>query len=101
MDALTLLVLSLATYRLATDLAWEDGPFELYARGRGLVAARAGRDHWLTTGVNCPICLSFWIAFVGALLLVVLLGVPLVWLVGYWLAAAGAASFLARQGSGS
>jgi hypothetical protein len=76
-----------AVYRVATDLAWEDGPFDLYARGRGWVIARYGKDDWRSEGVGCPICWSFWLALPAAL----------VWGPLAWLGIAGAAAFLARR----
>ena len=84
---LVLLLAALAVYRLATDLAWEVGPFELYARWRGWVIARYGKDDWRSEGVTCPICLSFWLA----------LPALFVWGPLAWLGIAGAAAFLARR----
>lgn len=87
MDSLFLSILAaLATYRLATDLALEDGPFAIYAWGRGRVIARYGLDHWLSEGVCCPICWSFWISSPAAYF----------WGVLAWLAIAGAVAFLVR-----
>jgi len=91
MTLLDYILLSLATYRLATDLAWEDGPFEVFAWARGQALVRFGPEHWVTGGVSCPICLAFWIAPV---VLGLWAWVP--WLV-IWLAVAGAAALLARQ----
>lgn len=90
MDILTLIMLTLAVYRVATDLAREDGPADAFARLRGAVFARLGADHWLSAGVACPICLSFWLA--PALLLLWRLLPALV----VWLAIAGGAALLAR-----
>jgi hypothetical protein len=75
-----------AVYRLATDLAWEAGPGALYEKWRGVVQARYGAEHWLSEGVSCPICLSFWLA----------LPALFVWGPLFWLGIAGAAAFLAR-----
>lgn len=81
------LIIALAVYRLATDVALMDGPFALYAQARGMVIAHFGKDHWLSEGVCCPICLSFWIA-----LPVAFLYGPLV-----WLAIAGAVALAVRM----
>lgn len=90
---MVLLVLAvLAVYRLATDLAWEDGPFDAYGTLRGRVLTRYGKDDWRSAGVSCPICISFW------------LSIPLAFVVApwdatlvlYWLGIAGAAALLAR-----
>lgn len=83
---LELILTAFAVYRLVTDLAWEDGPFALYAWGRGRVIARFGPDHWLSEGVCCPICWSFWLSLPAAF----------AWGVAAWLAIAGAVAFLVR-----
>lgn len=90
MGWLTFILAALAVYRLATDLAWEDGPLGLYAHWRGWVLARYGADHWLSEGVGCPICLSFWLSLPAAYL----------WGVLAWLGIAGTAAFLARKSNG-
>lgn len=81
-----LLLATLAVYRIATDLAWEDGPFDLYAWGRGWVMERYGADGWRSAGVSCPICLSFW------------LSLPAIYFWGplAWLGIAGAVALLVR-----
>jgi hypothetical protein len=53
----------LATWRLAHLVAREDGPFDLVLR----VRARAG-DGMLGRLMDCPYCLSLWIAAPAALL---------------------------------
>ena len=86
MEAVTGILACLAVYRLATDFAWEAGPGALYERIRGWALARYGADHWLSEGVSCPICLSFWLALPAAF----------TWGPLSWLGIAGAAAFLAR-----
>jgi hypothetical protein len=81
-----LLLAALTVYRLATDLAWEDGPFDLFARLRGAVMSRAGANSWLSSGVNCPICLSFWLSLPAAYL----------WGALAWLGIAGAVALAVR-----
>jgi hypothetical protein len=89
MPASALILAALAVYRIATDLAWEDGPFGLSARMRGRVLSRYGADDWRSIGVTCPICWSFWLALPAAAL----------WGPLAWLGIAGAAAFLARMRS--
>lgn len=89
LNLFTFIIAVFATYRLATDLAWEDGPMGLYARWRGLVMTRYGAHDWRSEGVNCPICLSFWLSLPAAF----------VWGPLAWLGIAGAAAFLARISS--
>lgn len=90
MSTLAYTLVALATYRVATDIAWEDGPGEVFATLRGAAVQRFGSGHWVADGIACPICVSFWAA---PALLVAWLHLP--WLVA-WLAVAGAAAFLAR-----
>lgn len=89
-DGVDILIACLATYRLATDVAWERGPGDAYERLRGWATQRWGADSWQAEGVACPICVSFWAA---PALLVLYTLIP--WLV-LWLAVAGAAALLAR-----
>lgn len=91
MSALAYILVALAVYRVATDLAWEDGPVEAFAWLRGQAHVRFGPAHWATNGLSCPICLSFWVTPL-VLLLWHTEARPLV----MWLAVAGAAAFLAR-----
>lgn len=89
-NALDVILIALAAYRLAADLAWEDGPFEAFAWLRGQAHMRFGPHHWVTNGVSCPICLGFWLAPV-----LLLLWPAAPWLVT-WLAVAGAVALLVR-----
>lgn len=86
------LLAALAVYRIATDLAWEYGPFGLFARMRGWAMTHA--PHWVAEGVTCPICWSFWLSLpVGLWLSFDLLGIL------YWLAIAGAVALAVRATS--
>jgi hypothetical protein len=85
---LDLLIATLAVYRVATDLAYMDGPFDLFSRLRGAAVERLGAGHWVTVGLHCPICISFWLALPLA-----------IWFGWAWLAIAGAVTFLVRIGA--
>src|SRR5688572_3138767 len=70
------IIAALAVYRLASMIAYEDGPADVFARLRGRVAAVAwdGKpetwgQHWAARGLSCPLCVSFWLAWPAALLL--------------------------------
>lgn len=79
----------LATYRVATDIATENGPGNLFAHIRRLLLP------WLGDGVACPVCVSFWLALpasVAAVLAEPALD-PLLWPL-WWLAVAGGARLL-------
>ncbi len=53
----------LAIYRLAYLVAIERGPFDLAQRLRTAVYQRYGAASWQFAGVTCPLCISFWFAF--------------------------------------
>jgi hypothetical protein len=86
MEILTFVLLVFAVYRLATDFAWMSGPFHVFDYIRGWSIQKFGIYSWITEGVNCPICLSFWFAL------------PLIYThdAVWWLAVAGASAFLSR-----
>lgn len=56
-----LLIWSLIIYRLATDFAEMDGPFEWFSRVRGFMILKSDKYPWIADGVFCPICISFWL----------------------------------------
>lgn len=88
MDAVTLLLAALATYRLARMVATEEGPFGVFVALRG----RLDPDQrtWIGRGLNCPLCVGFWAAPLALGLL--WLWPPLAW----WLGCAGAATLLQK-----
>lgn len=93
---LIIILLTLGVYRIAYDLARMDGPFNLYEMWRSFFVNRFGIGHWITEGVTCPICLSFWIAVPAAGFAVWLLGVSWYLYFMIWLGIAGAALALVR-----
>jgi len=88
MDALTFVLLVLATYRLARMVASEEGPFGVFHQLRGWLDP--DQKTWLGRGVNCALCVGFWAAPI--VLGLHALWPPLVW----WLAVAGAAVILTK-----
>lgn len=74
------IVLTLAVYRVAYLITREDGPLDLFAKLRGWLDPR--QQTWIGRGLNCILCVSFWIGLLGALL------VGASWL--EWLAVCGA-----------
>lgn len=85
---LELIIITLAVYRVATDLAYMDGPFDLFSKLRGAMIERFGAGHWVAIGIQCPICVSFWLSLFTAY-----------WFGWAWLAIAGAVAFLVRIGA--
>jgi len=91
MTPIALLLASLITYRMARMLAWEEGPFSVFVKFRG----RFDPDQrtWLGRGLNCPLCVGFWLA-----LPITALFMPLDWsLIIAWWAVAGAQTVLQKQ----
>lgn len=60
----------LAVYRVALMVSSEKGPFAIFEGLRGAVAKafppKDGKQHWLDQGINCPLCISFWLGFAAA-----------------------------------
>lgn len=63
MTALQLGVAILAVYRVAHMIAREDGPFDVLAWIRGKVDPE--QKTWVGRGINCVLCLSFWLSLVA------------------------------------
>jgi hypothetical protein len=59
----------LATYRVARMLALEEGAFGLFEWVRVEIGGTNPESTWLSRGLHCPLCISFWIALLAALLL--------------------------------
>lgn len=66
-SALTFIVATLATYRLSMALTEEEGPFSIFRAWRG--AIDPDQTTWLGRGVNCLLCVSFWVALPFAALI--------------------------------
>lgn len=59
-DAFTIVLSALATYRLVRLIAIEEGPFGWSQKLRGI--ADPDQRTWLGRGMACAWCISFWIA---------------------------------------
>lgn len=87
-----LTLIALAVYRVAHMVALEDGPGDVAARLRGWARQRFNRElspgveseHWITRGLHCPLCVSFWLTLPAGLLA----PNPWAWPL-WWLACAG------------
>ena len=82
-----LLVAVLATWRIAHLAAKEDGPFDLIVRARTLAGSGM-----LGRLMDCPYCLSLWVAAPAAFALATS---PVSWVFS-WLAISGGACFMER-----
>jgi hypothetical protein len=79
-------IVALAAYRVARMVALEDGPFDVFSRFRARFDKPRGQlKSWVGRGVECPLCLGFYIA-------ALMLGLSYIDYVFYgvlWLAVAG------------
>ena len=55
-----ILIWSLIIYRISTDIAYMSGPFNVFEHFRTWCIDHA--PDWVSEGVNCPICISWWLA---------------------------------------
>ncbi len=85
--ALEFLLASLATWRLAHLIAYEDGPWDVICQIR-----RKAGNGMLGELMDCPSCLSIW---VGAPITAITFGTSLHSVV-YWFAISGASVFLEK-----
>lgn len=57
-----LLVFWTAVFGIAYTMSNLHGPFGLCEKLRTWVKSKS-TEPWITTGIGCPICLSFWVSF--------------------------------------
>ena len=68
-------LVSLATWRVSSLFAREDGPFDLFLRFRMLLGTEFDKSSdeigtgWISKGILCVFCNSIWFSALGALLL--------------------------------
>lgn len=57
----SIIVWSLIVYRISSDIADMDGPFELFSKARQFAWNSKHIPLWVANGMECVICISFWI----------------------------------------
>lgn len=92
-------LLSLLVYRLARLIAIDDGPLDVFLKFRAALGAYDYGPNGLAKtsrgrGITCPYCVGVWLA-----LFVAIAAYPWPEMLVYWLALAGAQSFLQELGS--
>lgn len=87
--ALEFVLAVLATYRISTLIALDDGPFDILARMREEI----GQETWVGRGLHCPICIGFWVALAAA---AAMPDMTLQMVGLWWLAIAGGSAWLYR-----
>ncbi|CUS04220.2 protein of unknown function [Candidatus Promineifilum breve] len=68
MSMSSFLVRALAVYALAVALTQKEGPGGVFGRARAGVIREFGEESSVAAGVQCPVCASFWLAWVVSLL---------------------------------
>jgi hypothetical protein len=61
------IVAVLASYRISHMIAREDGPFDVLSTIRGHIDPQ--QKTWIGRGLSCPLCISFWVTLIVALLI--------------------------------
>jgi len=61
-DPISMVAFWLAVWGCSYTLSHLQGPFDLAVNLRRFVLQRTRPTHWLATGIECPICVSFWVA---------------------------------------
>jgi len=62
LDALDVVMFWLAVWGCSYTISHLQGPFDIAVNLRRFVLQRTRPTHWLATGIECPICVSFWVA---------------------------------------
>jgi len=82
------LLMAAIVYRLTLLIVYDEGPFGVCRRLRS--AIDPAQRTWIGRGITCPLCVSFWLALPGGLILQ-----QDVWYLN-WLAIAGIVAFIVR-----
>ena len=62
------MLVALAVYAVAVALTRKEGPGGVFGRGRAWATGTFGEGSSVAAGVRCPVCASFWLAWVVPLL---------------------------------
>lgn len=92
---LSLFIGSFAVYRVSRMLALEDGPFALFSEARGWIFNKFGNG-WLNDGVNCPLCVGFYLSLLVSLYMTTIFTMNLFGILFAWFCIAGVSTFLYR-----
>lgn len=90
MTAIILALAVFAAYRSASLVVYERGPWSLAEALRSWVANRYGPGSWQHEGVNCVLCVSFWLSLPWAIIAHAQTGGGVLWLLLLWWGIAGA-----------
>lgn len=69
------LILSIfAVYRVTWLVTKENGPRDVFAKFRNAVRVAYGDESWQYDGIQCVLCVSFWVVWIIAILPMILVG---------------------------
>ena len=60
----------LAVYRVSYMIANEDGPLDMFV----FIREKAGQKNWIGRGLNCVLCISFWLSAIPAATTILIVG---------------------------
>lgn len=89
----SLVMAPFAVYRIATMIALEEGPFEIFTKFRNLFLS----PNWIGRGVRCPSCISFWAGLVMAIVVFLFGSYELVQLGILWFGFSGITVYLINR----
>lgn len=103
--ALATLAATLAVYRLAFMVTREDGPLDVFTTLRSAasrlpdkVEGNRRQPHWVARGISCPLCVSWWLSLVAAMIVIQAINVHSFHALWLWPAIAGGCLFLYQIG---
>jgi hypothetical protein len=91
---LTFAVAVFAVLRISHMVTVEEGPFEIFSFIRDRIDPR--QKTWIGRGINCPLCVSFWLSLVPAVLFPPVIIPNLLNIVLLWFGIAGVVLFLLK-----
>ena len=63
MSLISLILATLAVYRLSHMVVVERGAFDIFVWFRSFLYNNLDPSHWVQVGFNCILCVSFWMSF--------------------------------------
>jgi len=93
---ISLTVATFAVYRLSRMVALEEGPFDIFLNMRGFFYNRF-EQQWVRRGITCPLCISFYVGLLAAVILYFIHHLEWYAILWLWLALSGSASFLYKM----
>lgn len=93
---ISFVIASFVVYRLSRMIAVEEGPLDIFINLRAWAWQKFQGQAWIQQGLQCPLCISFWLAIPIAILLTLQLHYEFYAFFWLWIALSGTASFIYR-----